>query len=87
MAITREEFARSLAVMMGAQALRREGDRWSGGDAERGWEFRLAALAPRRIALLELPVTRVDLRLRGYSEDEAKAFVARFELYFRRGGG
>jgi hypothetical protein len=87
MAITRDEFARSLAVMLGEAPYAADGERFSGGEANSGWEFRLTPLAPRRIALLELPQTRVRLRQWGVTPQQAEAFVARFELYFRRGGG
>lgn len=87
MAITREEFARSLAAMVGDAPVRADADSFASGDEARGWAFGLTPLPPRRIALLELPVTRVRLRLHGYAPDEADAFVRRFELYFRRGGG
>lgn len=87
MAITRDEFARSLAVMLGDAPVLAGGEGFAGGDENAGWEFHLTPLPPRRIALLELPQTRVRLRQWGVTAAQAEAFVARFELYFRRGGG
>jgi hypothetical protein len=87
MAITRDEFARSLAVMLGEFPVAADGNRFAGGNARCGWEFQLTPLSPRRIALLELPQTGVRLRIWGVTPEQAEAFVARFDLYFRRGGG
>jgi hypothetical protein len=47
----------------------------------------LAATATRTLAALSLPVTRVVLRLDGYTEDEAARFLSRFRLVYQRGGG
>jgi len=47
----------------------------------------LEPLPPLSIALLTLPRQRVHIRLEGVDGEQAGAFLARFELYFRRGGG
>ncbi len=41
----------------------------------------------RKSAQLALPVTRVRLEYRGYTEAEAARAVALFDRAFRRGGG
>jgi hypothetical protein len=48
----------------------------------------LEALPPRRIALLELPLTRVTMAFSpGWEAPARNAFLKRFDDYFRRGGG
>ena len=47
----------------------------------------LCEKAPRRIALLSLPVLAVRFRFIGLSEAARDAFLARFDDYTRRGGG
>ena len=38
-------------------------------------------------ALIRLPMRRVEIELSGYGDDEAAAWLARFDLYFQKGGG
>ncbi len=42
---------------------------------------------PRRIALVTLPVLAVRLRFEGLDAAAREVFLARFDLYTRRGGG
>ncbi|MGI9302206.1 MAG: hypothetical protein ACR2RB_05795 [Gammaproteobacteria bacterium] len=41
----------------------------------------------RAIALLRIPKTEVRFRFTGYSQADVDAFMERFDLYFRKGGG
>ncbi len=41
----------------------------------------------RRLGAMRVPITRLEFRFAGYGEDEIEAFMSRFDLYFRRGGG
>jgi len=41
----------------------------------------------RRIGAISLPVLGVDFRFRGVDQPARDAFLARFDLYTRRGGG
>ncbi len=50
-------------------------------------EIDLQPLAPRRIALLNLPVLRVTFRFIDLDPAERLAFLTRFDHYTRRGGG
>ncbi len=50
-------------------------------------EISLGPEGKRTIALLSLPVTRVTLRFVNYGADELTSAMARFNLYYRRGGG
>ncbi|MBV5331921.1 hypothetical protein JZU69_06130 [bacterium] len=58
------------------------------GEGDRIVSVVLSTLPPRRIALLELPLTRVALAFSaGWSDAARAAFLKRFDDYFRRGGG
>ena len=41
----------------------------------------------RKIALLRLPHTEVTFSFHHFTTEQRDAFMARFDLYFRRGGG
>jgi hypothetical protein len=43
--------------------------------------------APRRLALLSLPVLSVRFRFAGLDEAARQGFLAHFDAYTRRGGG
>ena len=56
-------------------------------DGARSWRIALAPLPRLEIGLIRLERHRVDFEFAGYSAGEIAAFMARFEQYFRRGGG
>ena len=87
MSITRADFLRLLPAAVGHQAFSVEGERIEHRDGCRSWSIRLTALPDLRICLVRLERHQVLLSLEGYGEEEAAAFMRRFELYFRRGGG
>lgn len=87
MNITRAEFGRLLPGALGGSAFAIDGDTYSGRDGERAWSIRLGAEEVSRIGLIRLALREVAIELDGYDDAEAKAFVARFDLYFRKGGG
>ncbi len=49
--------------------------------------IRFSPEAPRRIASLSLPVLRVVVECTDMPEQESRAFLARFDRAFQRGGG
>lgn len=49
--------------------------------------FTLGPEMQRKIASIRLPVTRIEVTMDGFSEQEQKEFMERFDLRFRRGGG
>ena len=58
------------------------------GDSTRGLTIRLRDLPPRRLSgLLSLPRIEVTLTFRGHTPEARQAFLERFDLAFRRGGG
>ena len=56
---------------------------WPQGSLTLAWE----ALAPRRIALLQIPQLRVTFRYGGFDEDRRRGIQKRFDLATQRGGG
>lgn len=60
---------------------------YSATQENRAWRITATPCPDRRIALISIPVTRVDIGLRGFDDAAAEAFYARFMLYFQRGGG
>ena len=53
----------------------------------RSIEIRYSDEGIRHLGVMRLPITRLEFRFAGCSEDEINDFLSRFDLYFRRGGG
>jgi len=87
MTITRADFLRLLPAAVGHQPFSVAGERIVHRDDSRSWTIRLAALPDLRLGLVRLERQRVTLAFEGYGEAEIDAFMRRFELHFRRGGG
>lgn len=87
MAVTRDEFLRTLPRALGTDAYAVDGSRVVLEDAGRRLEITLTERPVRRIAGLALPVTGVRLAFAGYGAAEAERALARFERHFQRGGG
>lgn len=84
MALTRAEFLRLLPGAAGGAPVREEGGVFRVGDA---LEIALDPRPPRRLGLFEIPVMRVTLRFHGWTDEDAWAFVRRFDRAFQKGGG
>ncbi|WP_291010425.1 hypothetical protein [Hydrogenophaga sp.] len=50
-------------------------------------DLRWAVQPPRVIALMRMPVLRVDFAFDGLDAEQRYAFMKRFDLYMQRGGG
>ena len=50
-------------------------------------QLRWQAMPPRVIALMRMPVLRVNFEFQGLNADERYVFMKRFDLYMQRGGG
>lgn len=87
MAITRAEFLRSLPAAVDFVSYLIAGERVEHREADRRWRIELERLPDRRIGLLALVRHRVDFLFEGYTCVEVERFMARFALYYRRGGG
>ncbi|MCP5368086.1 MAG: hypothetical protein H6907_21185 [Hyphomicrobiales bacterium] len=88
MGFSRTDFVRTLPRVFGPDACQVAGDRatWSDG-AGRRVEIEMGPERERRIALIRLPYMDVRLRLTGFTDAEAAAFMVRFDRSYQRGGG
>ena len=87
MTITRADFRRLLPAAVDHVPYAEVDEAFVHRDGERGWRIGLASLPQLEIGLIRLERHRVDFDFDGYSPREVDEFMARFELYFRRGGG
>lgn len=87
MGVTHAEFFRLLPTALGSEAYARNGNRVVLEDDGRRVAIELGVERQRQIALLSIPSTRIWLELSGFSDDDADAFVRRFERTYQRGGG
>jgi hypothetical protein len=85
MSISRAAFLRSLPAAVGHAEFRVEGGEIVPVDPVRKWRIVIAALPELRLGMIALPRQRVQIFL-GAGED-ARRFLERFELAFRRAGG
>jgi hypothetical protein len=87
MACTREELLRWLPGACGHAPARVVGSELvlaiGGGEVH----LRADPLPPRRLGAIELPVLALRLRFAGLDAAAREQFLARFDLYTRRGGG
>lgn len=87
MTTTRADFRRLLPAAVNHVPFVEEDGAFVHRDGERGWRIALASLPKLEIGLIRLERHRVDFEFAGHSEKEIEDFMARFETYFRRGGG
>jgi hypothetical protein len=88
MTLSREEFLRLLPGAVGLAAVPDTGgDRFTGCVDGRRWTLCLVPQPDLRLGSVVLPRHRAEIRLEGFSEEEAAAFLARFHRGFQRGGG
>lgn len=88
MGLTHAEFFRTLPAALGERPYRVEDTVVSIDDDQgRTVTIRLAPEQVRRIALLQVPVTRVEFRFDGHAPEQIEAFMNHFARYYQRGGG
>ena len=87
MTVARAEFLRLLPAAVGGAKYVEEADGFRHREGDRSWRITFTALTELRIGLVKLARHRVEFEFKGYAEDEIDAFMTRFELYTRRGGG
>lgn len=87
MAVSHADFRRTLPAALG----RRPSDDGNGtfilADGRRKVTIALGPEEERALGQMRFPRTRVRIELSGYDEADVKAFLERFDAYFRRGGG
>jgi hypothetical protein len=87
MGINHRDFFRILPTALGTTEYERTGTRIRMENGDQCLEISLGPEGKRTIALMTLPMTQVTLRFTNYGETELTRALARFDLYFRRGGG
>jgi hypothetical protein len=87
MGCTREEFMRWLPGATRRAPVRIDGDELVVSVDHGHVHISLRERAPRRLALLSLPVLSVRFRFAGLDEAARRGFLAHFDAYTRRGGG
>ncbi len=87
MTVTRADFLRLLPAAVGGVAFAEEHDGFLHREPQRTWRIAFEPLPELRIGLIRLERHRVGFTFEGYNEAEIEAFLARFEQYFRKGGG
>ena len=87
MTTTRADFLRLLPAAVNHVPFVDEGDAFVHRKGARGWRIGFHLLPQLRIGRVRLERHRVEFSFADYSAAEIENFIARFELYFRRGGG
>ncbi len=87
MTISRESFLRALPAAVDHAPFAIEGAEIRPVDAGLGWRIVVTPLPELPSGLIVLPRHRVEIHLNGFDQARTRAFLQRFELYFRRAGG
>jgi hypothetical protein len=87
MGIDHADFFRILPQALGTDDCEVTGTNVVMRDGDKRFEISLGPEGKRTIALLNLPVTMVTIRLINYGEADLASALERFDLYYRRGGG
>lgn len=85
--LTHAEFFDNLPAAIAHREFERDGPRVVIRDGSRCVMMELGPERRRKLALLNLPYAVVTFTFSGFNESERTAFMDRFDLYFRRGGG
>ncbi|HED14302.1 MAG TPA: hypothetical protein ENI62_11735 [Gammaproteobacteria bacterium] len=86
--MTREEFQRLIPKVVGEGTAAATGLCWQLQDGNKLLVIQLGSQGERRLSgLLSLPTLETTFTFADYSESEYAAFMERFWLVFRRGGG
>ena len=87
MSISHHDFFRLLPLALSDMPFTRHGNRVEARRAGRCVEIDVGPESKRRLGALELPITRISINLSGFGAEEEAAFLERFDLAYRRGGG
>jgi len=87
MGLSVAEFLRGIPALAGSDGWRREGNLVVLAHPRGEIRIRLQPREPRRLASLEVPVTRVEFDLSSLDAQARQHFMQRFDLHYRRGGG
>ncbi len=88
MGFTEADFLRTISIFMAGKPYQVEGSRIRIAEEEREITISLSGHRERKIGpTVSFPLMDVEFVFSGFGEEERKAFMKRFELIFRRGGG
>lgn len=87
MGITHADFFRLLPVALGTEDYAVTPTSATAEAGSKSVRIDLGPEGTRQIALLALPQTTVTIALDGYDDEEAEAFMVRFDRAYQRGGG
>jgi len=87
MAYTHAEFMRLLPRALAGNDYEVNGDVVRVENAAGSIQIHLGAEYERRIAALSMPVMDVTIELTGFDDEQARAFLDKFDRTYRRGGG
>lgn len=82
-----QEFFRLLPLALGTDAFTVDGNHIICTFDGKRIEIDLGPEGERRIALLAIPSTPVEIRMAGFDDQEYEAFMVNFERAYQRGGG
>ena len=87
MAITHKEFFRLLPAAIKKLNYEITGNIIDIIDGTKTISIELENETRRKIASLSLPMTKLSIRFRGYSDQDTDAFLREFERAYQKGGG
>ncbi len=87
MTTTRADFRRLLPAAVSHVPFVEEDEAYAHRAGARGWRIGMESLPQLRLGVIRLERYRLNFDFTGYSAKEIEDFMARFEMYFRRGGG
>ncbi len=87
MGASHKEFFRLLPVALGSDEFTAQGTQIVYAFGDKRIEINLGPEGERRIALLTIPTTNVEIHASGFDDIEFERFMANFERAYQRGGG
>ena len=85
--LTRADFLRLLPAAVGGDRFIEQGTIFRHEEQQRSWRIDFVPLPELELGRVRLDRYRLTFAFEGYADAEIASFMARFELYFRRGGG
>jgi len=87
MGITHSDFFRTIPRALGSEDYIRSANGIVLETEGQNLEIIIGPEGERRIALMVIPRTEITMTFSGYSDDDIKAAVKRFDMMFKKGGG
>ena len=87
MGISHRDFYRIFPAVIRGRPFERTSDGVLFEEPGRRLRVLLSAESQRRLGMLRIPITIVQLQFEGFPQADVDAFMLRFERHFQRGGG